>query len=266
MQVKKIVLDGKKNGFLVKLSNGSFIKTTKHNYHKVFGNLLYARALAATNGCITQKDYTLILKIGKNQIPMSITQRVNDHIEFYGKVNGEVILFKVYESSKRVATDCGYIVFDNGDKQRTHSKKRQNRLMDLMTDHIALISQKYGMIDEIIQYDEGITVIFRNTTTRLDIVSNKYLININQLRKEKQGVISEREYFRALPFDKDMDRYTTFYSFTSKEFYEPPRKNQQNIGVNTRLNMIDSIKLYWNGDEDHKPWFKRMKFAGDILF
>ena len=68
---------------------------------------------------------------------------------------------------------------------------------------------------------------------------------MNQWRKD---VVSEEPgYSRCLPFIKNMDKFVTWYTFISKELYEPNKKNSRaNLAKSFRELLVDDLVQNWS--------------------
>ena len=243
------LMDGRDVGLKVKIG-GKYLKT-KNNRDRLFTNLEFSKSIAYINGAKSGRDYEIILYLNGTVIPFEYIQMVNNNLEFFGeRDDGQITRFVVSQQYIREFGNFGYIVFDNGDTVRTDKEegiKRNGILQKIMMQAIDKVAMDVGNVAGVYPWDKGITVEFTHTTSKLDIVTNSGLMDINQWRKGREGEVEEPEYSRCFPFIKSMDKFVTFYTFTSKEMYEPFKVSGSNASApkTFRNLMIEELKENW---------------------
>lgn len=228
-------------GFKVKIF-GKYLKTTKGS-ERVLGNLELAKAIAYANGAKSDRDFEVEFVVYKNRIPFEYIQKINNHYEFFGETNGQLVRFIIKEESITEYNNFGYIVFDNGDNERVNKEigiKRNRALRNILISSIEKIALRTGTVSDINVYDRGVTVSFFNTTSKLSFVNNNEIMEINQWRRELDT--ENKDYKACFPYLKYMDKFTTFYSFTSKELYE------SSIAENSRIHLPKDFRDMIMGD------------------
>ena len=221
MNTEYFICDGRNVGFKVFTKDSCYLKT-KNGADRIFNSVDFAKAIAFINGCRSADDFELHLYVYGNVIPFKYLQRINDNIEFFGDNDGELTRYVIEETKVREYNNFGYICFDNGDVERTDKKdgiKRGKLLKKIIAESIENLNEQTLMVSNILEYDKGIMLKFYHTTATLDIVTNSGLMDINQWRREVES--EDPAYSRCFPFIKGMDKFVTFYTFISKEVYEP---------------------------------------------
>ena len=245
-------MDGKDVGLKIKI-NGQYLKT-KNNKDRLFTNIDFAKSIAFINGA-NARDYELELYMFGSVIPYGYTQLVNNKLEFFAvDETNSVSRYSVEQSRTREYTNFGYIIFDNGAEERIDKEigtKRNKQLVHMLIDAIESLNQKYGGVDSIIPWDKGINVRFKHTTAQLEILTNSGLMDLNQWRKGLEGEV-EAEYSRCYPFVKQMDKFVTFYSFVSKELYEPYKIKTSNAELAKKYRELIIEELTNNWDQYNK--------------
>lgn len=139
----------------------------------------------------------------------------------YHVITDKMIYF-IKEQEVRTVKQIRYFVFDNGDVERTKpevGKKRSRKLMNMILQASRSYFYAQGYLDGIarISSDE-IEISFKNSSAKIHILTNGLIANINQNRKTDT---TGSQYCRCLPFDSNLDKFTTFYSYVSKDSMEP---------------------------------------------
>lgn len=253
-------LNERSNGFCVKLnSTGDFIRSQQKQI-KLFGNLEFAETFAYVRGAENSRDFELFVYINGSIIPYDSIQKVGNGIyEFYGEVNDEVIKFIIVESSLRSVMDIKYMVFDKGDENRSYHAKRLVKLWRGIEEALEDIASTTNLDMEC--SNDHIKVSVRHTTATLYICTNSYILNLNMERKKRDSM--NYEYYRAFPYMKNMDRYTTMYSFIVKEHNEPDYACDKILDFLDNLrNVIIDKMVEFEYIQDHK--IVPMDFKGDI--
>lgn len=264
MKIETINLDHGKNGFLIVPNEPNPEEEYKQ---KLYSNLQLPSAILSTKKNKDQFHIELFLK--DTYIPLEYIEYVSDHWEFFGRKKGDVCRFQVYEDKEHVVSNLGYIVFDNGDVERSYFVDRAIELYDEMWNHIHIMwRNKENHIDNI-HYDNKnmeIDISFFNTTTELHIRTIQHMIAYNQERIKRKGEKVSSVYYRVLPFIKEMDRNSCFYTYVTRIEHEPCKNGSyvDTVANTFILNLIDSIKSTWSGNPVTEPHFVEVEFGGKI--
>jgi len=64
---------------------------------------------------------------------------------------------------------------------------------------------------------DELEISFKNSSAKIHIMTIGLIANINKVRRESEGI---SVYKRCIPFDNALDKYTTLYSYVTKETAE----------------------------------------------
>lgn len=245
---KKVILDGVSNGVLVKLINPKTNRfdyaTRKNGEPRLFKNF----KIAKLNADFYFKNYKhrYIFKIGDKYISFNDCISINNSYQYID--NNDGIRYIITEEKEYKIIYDGYIVFEDGDTKRTDKKngfKKQKELMLYITDICGRILrnssdslwEKNIFISSIkkkenFKYSE-IIVSLGNSTAKIHIMNNSRLMDINQERKEQN--------LRAIPFLKNMDKFTTMSIFVTKDYLDPINNNSEEKADTIINELIDTL-------------------------
>ena len=246
---EQMEMDGKNVGIKVKLKSTGMYLQTKNKRDRIFTNVEFAKSIAYINGCNSGRDFDLVLYVYGNEIYYEYIQTINEYLEFFGvDEHHNLIRYMIRQSQCREYNNFGYIVFDQGDVIRTSKtagEKRNKILKSIIQHSIENLNDKYHVIEDIMIWDSGISLKFIHTTAKLDVMTNSQMMDINQWRKNIET--DEIEYKHCFPFIKTMDKYTTFYTYISKELYEPVKTDKSNAKLpeNFRDLLIEDLVANW---------------------
>jgi len=67
---------------------------------------------------------------------------------------------------------------------------------------------------------DEIEISFKNSSAKIHVMTNGLISNINKTRKENNEGL-QPQFSRCIPFDNSLDKYTTIFSFVTKNVAEP---------------------------------------------
>lgn len=257
-----IELDGIKNGIaiLVKYTNNPKPKyiMTRENGIRLFNNLKVAKAVARTVKGIEPKIEYHIVVDGK-VYPISKCRKYHGRYKIIDTETNEIIT--VAEKLSYKASNFSYIVCDNGDTVRCDKKYGSRRVHDLFDDiagavELCVIGNlgEFG-ISTVDRYKSEIVVHLRNCTASVHICTNSNLMDINQCRKEEGD--------KVFPFSKNMDKYTTFYTYISKDVSEPTRINSEEMAIAMRERIVECLASF---DPESNVHLSQVDYNGYVNF
>lgn len=116
--------------------------------------------------------------------------------------------------------------------------------------------------------DRELEVAFKNSTTKIYIMSNHAIAQFNIARKSLN--FNSTMFTRALPFIRGMDNFMSFYCYVCKDNVEP----NDGMGFEGRVNddverffqyIIDYLWDYTMDDTENPPSYVTVDFGGTIL-
>jgi len=219
-------LDGRTTGIAVKVTYKNTKKhrfiVTKENKIRLFDNLEVAKTVAKTvTGIESKIDY--YISVNDKMYPLDKIYKVHGVYKIIDKDTQTIISVK--EKTEYKASKFGYIVFEDGDTTRCEKKYGHERNDQLMNSIAAAIElafienrDEFG-VAYTESYNSEFVIHLRNCTGAIHICTNGNLMDINQCRKE--------EGLKVFPFSKNMDKFTTFYTYISRDASEPSRVNSE---------------------------------------
>ena len=157
----------------------------------------------------------------------------------------------------------GYIVFENGDegkiKTKGHPKDRNNEYLAQIKKTIKHIMRDGQDIESVSVDSNGhICLNIPHSTGKVHICTNSQLIDLN-IERKSSGI-------RVLPFEKDMDKYLTFYIYIS--YIAQERKPDMDKMRGTREMVIQYLKedmSLLSNFSNSNPRYHQVEFMGDIF-
>lgn len=254
MDKKYYELDGRTNGFSMWIfDNNDFIKN-QNGKRMLFKSIELAKAYAFKQFNIHNSyEYKLWIVLDDLEIDYDDIELVNGIYEYYH--NSEIYL--ISPCIRNLVTRLGYFVFEDGDKKLTEKEYGKNRskelfgyIKDALTD---LIKQPSVYPIQIITTDKlgHLCVPIKNSTFKVHICFNHQIMTLNQKRKSEEC--------RCLPYEKSMDKYTTIYTYITKDVSEPKKISEseeeaikiQEAIINFLSNKYPEIKPKYTGVEFH---------------
>ena len=219
-------LDGITTGIAVKVTYTNTKKQrfiiTKENKIRLFDNLEVAKAVAKTVTGIEPKIEYFIL-VNNNMHNINKAYKINGVYKIIDKCNNQIISVK--EKTEYKASKFGYIIFEDGDTIRSdkqYGRQRNDQLMCTIASAIELAfienRDEFG-VAYTESYNSEFVIHLRDCTGAIHICTNGNLMDINQCRKEAG--------LKVFPFDKNMDKFTTFYTYISRDVSEPSRVDSE---------------------------------------
>lgn len=234
---KYVNLDGEKNGIIMKVSNKTSGKNgfkRKNNYvcHrdgniKLFSNfdIVKLNKILYYNNC----NVEYLFSIDKKTIPFYKCTKFEDGYHYIDLE--ENTRYIIHEKKEYKIIRNGYLVFEDGDINRCDKKygfKRRKELMLYISDMVKSILKNEN--DILRKKNIGITKINKindselilsvyRSTAKIHILTNSRLMDMNQERKLNN--------IRAIPFSKNMDKFTTMYVYADKDYFDPINNNAE---------------------------------------
>jgi hypothetical protein len=250
-------LDGKENGIVIKLINEEgFIKSAKGE-EILFKNIETARTYLANVKCIfNPMDYEVYFKLGEEYTCCDNVAKYDGYYQYFTETHRYFISPKYND----IVHKLGYIVFENGAEKQCdieYGKKRQKELykeIKYAVDDMVKNSYYNPGISSVVKDDNGfLTLLVSNSTAKIHIGSNYLLIDLNQRRKE--------EGLRVLRYEKDVDKFLTFYSFITIDESESMRFKSFEKADFLLSTLIESLKIRI---PESFPNYRGVDFYGNI--
>ena len=250
---KKIKLDGKRCGFGAawydENGNDIFIRN-KDGSFKLFKNKnSLVSWMINKEKIINPSLYEIFIDSGNGfLIPYDEIEKVDNHYEWYSDCN-ELFLF--YEEQETKVLQLGYFVFEKPRQERIPKEEGKQKSKKLYQSckyalqELLLYPNAPYALDHISSDEFGnICGYLRGNTGQIHICKNIKLIEMNKDRKEK-GV-------RCLPFERDIDIFSSIYVFITRDFSEPNYfETEQKLAL-TRDVILDILQQEYP-DTVYKP-------------
>jgi hypothetical protein len=230
---KTITIDGQTNGIIAKMTSNGKDKYImgNNNQPRLFTNLEVCKNVSKMIAGDKKLSYYIMLDeytiIDINEC--TILYKHNTYQYFHND-----ILYIIKESRIYRTSSLGYICFEDGDTKRcykAYGTKRQYELMRLIRTSLGGIQKTNNTIQEIKSLYKEYIVYIKGTTAKLHILYNSQLMTINQTNKSEDK--------RCLPFDKNMDKYVTFYSYIATD--ETESKSIKIEGENNANKVLNNL-------------------------
>lgn len=239
--------NGKKIKSVSKCSNFITINTPENNEKKIriFDNLEIAKLIVSerNNPAVENATYYIYREDGTMIDVKKCFKDKNNVYHYFDKEND--IKYEIeLEPSKKIL-NYGYIIFENGDTERTEKAegaKKRRKYFEELSDicNYQIMKNLPNWASRIILTKNEIVLPIRCTTAEIHIMTNSRLMDINQERKSKGNY--------AIPFNKGMDKFTTFFYYIAKERSEPIRFKGSEIGLEVFTGIIEDVKYYYGKD------------------
>ena len=247
MNFLDVNLDGKDNGIVIKFINNDntthFLNRKVENKYSpiLFKNEDVARITARISKRSNSRA-ELLFKIGTVLIPLTHCYKDDDYT--YRYIDKDNNLYVIHTDYYHKVNSIGYFVFENGDTNIIKDKKigvpklksYMNIMMEAASNMILADTSLYSIKNRY----RGFDIHIKGTTGCIRVSTISRMIDINQSRKEKN--------VKALPFIKDMDRYTTFYVCNTIDRSE----NLKYDGINKVEKALDELVQYLSTATDIK--------------
>lgn len=258
-----VELDGIKNGIIVEqiCSNGKKkIISDKAGGPRLFKNLEVAMTNAHYLLDKSNGDIDYFFKIGMKKLKVADSQMIKGIYQLYDFKNS--IKYNISEDKSVKVVKLGYIVTENGDTVRCDKQygiKQVKKLLEYSRDIcFGILCENMDISFTRIQRGNyRYTFSIKNSTGKINIVTNSKLMDINQARKEDD--------IRCLPYLKEMDKFTTLYVYATKDPAETPKANTDEA-IDKLIGYIvnDFNYYYFTEDDDSEVFFKEVEFNGYI--
>ena len=245
---KNVKLNGKDQGVAVIISKNpktgayNFFKDKKTDQIKLFLNIEMAKSISDKQlSNVANRQFCFILA-DKKMIMLDECQKVGNSYQYSYQYIEDDSVYYIKEDYTAKVTSIGYLTFYDGDTVRCDkaegaNKNKQlfsevrNEIMQLFRENI----KGYGIKNIFSKYREYV-IKPQDTSCRIHILQVSQMMSINQLRKEKGE--------RVLIFNKDMDKFTTFYVYITKMTDEPKYIDSDTLGNKIIELMIDDFKYF----------------------
>ena len=256
-----IKFDGENSGIIAQIKNvnGNKIRfITLNNKPRLFNNIDVARIMAGVimeDNSFSYWIYTGSMKniININKCKYNKRRHTFQYIDMENKV-----IYNFIEERKHRLSNLGYLVFDEGDVKRTDKEigvLRQKELVGYIADIASgLLGEKwedYGVSLIEVKRKEVVLHI-KSTTTKIHIASNSKIMDINQAKGLTPGV-------KRIPFIKSMDKFVTFYVFSSKDIGEGKRVGGDEKAKYIIDCIVNDLKRYY---PESNPKLERIDYTG----
>ena len=262
-EAKYYELDGKTAGIIIKIGE-DYYKDGKGNLY-LFKSLDLAKTyLARDKKIYNPKDYKIYILIKEND---------NEEIlDYNNMIDYEGIYYYITENAKSYfispiikneISRIGYFVFEDGDKilsDKEYGKKRNKEIYNYIVKALSdmVLNSYLPMSKPSIEYiskDENghLFAKMKNSTVKIHICLNNQIMDLNQYRKDNN--------IRCLPYDKNMDKYLSIYTYITKDMAEPKKFKSEIYGQSIQDDLITYINNYYPESE---PRYIGIQFNGKI--
>lgn len=258
-----VELNGTTNGIAAMVTYSNTKKrrflVNKENKIRLFTNMKVATTVAKSVAGIEPRiEYYFILDEKQYPLSTSYNQRYGVY-KFVDKDTNQII--SVREKLEYRGSNFCYIVFENGDTNRCDKKYGYKRSQELF--RFIMCGIEAAFTDNFDEYNISYTDVYRgeivvhlkNCTGSIHIHTNSNLMDINQCRKEEEK--------KAFPFDKNMDKFTTFYTYISKDVTEPIRFNSEEKSVKLLNRIVEHLSKM---DPEVEPKIVNVNCNGFVTF
>jgi hypothetical protein len=269
-KTKTVVLDGNNNFISVSVTN---LDKSRELYplllHKdaedmmKFTNIEAAK-LAARKILDSSKSVEYYFNIGNTIININDTQKINGAYEYYD--DNRRIKFYIKDTVTHRLIKAGYIVFEHGNEKfsdKEYGIRRQQELAEWIDGIIIKNIRNSGVVGieskKKISSKETVLKI-KDSTAKIHILTNSGLMDINQSRKENNQ--------KCIPYLKNMDKYTTFCVYCTKDIQERIYFNTDKKVIEILTYIITELRNSLPGtslDEINPSWIET-EFAGYVTF
>lgn len=230
MIIKDYVMDGVNVGVAINYldNNGSHYlrKKTQDGTNKVrLYKSVSTAALAASY--FVSNDAAVNLQLCFDDVAVSIDscQKIGNTYQIFK----DDTLIRIEENQLSILIGSGYFVFENGDTERSdrlYGVKIQDTYLKIIKDmfytfimyNIKAENFSGNLIERIERKSNKEYVIkLNNSSVKIHIMLNSALMDLNQYRKSK--------FIGCIPFDKNMDKYTTIFCYITRDPSEPSKAN-----------------------------------------
>lgn len=230
-------LDGKDNGFALWIYEEERFVQNTYNKTLLFKSLDLAKVYIA-NQCNILNPYNykvLIILSDRGEIDFNNVYGDEDTDIYYYYDNDELIAIEP-DCNEQVLS-LGYYVFEEGDTiqtQKEYGKRRQKELFRYINESFADIMKYSSKIAKINRdRNNHLCISIANSTSKIHVCFNSQIMTLNQERKEL-GI-------RCLPYEKEIDKYTTIYTYITRDFSEPKSFNSDKVAKEVFYNSITFI-------------------------
>lgn len=211
-------LDGISKGIAIEILGKENNEKSKfmmyQDKYRLFPNLEVAKVVAKF--MYPDNRYKLYIYLGGKWLySLSDAQQVNNALHMH--IDGKY--YVINQTRKYTSNIFGYLVFEDGDTVRcdakTYGHKRQYELIKLIREASQeILMEKWPQfgITQIEKRQREYILHLKGTTAKVHFLHGAQLMDINQDRKEKGQ--------KCFVFDKNMDKFTTFYVFIDRDFAE----------------------------------------------
>ena len=190
----------------------------------------------------------------KLEIDYDNIQKCNGYYQYF---NGATLHFVKPQDEREVVT-CGYLVFEDGDTKRTdkeYGKTRSRELYQYTTEMIdKIVRDKVSIVEKVYRDNNGfLSLKIKDSTGIIKLCYNNEFMSLNQDRKN--------DGLRCLPFDKNVDKFTTLYIFSTKESGE---KYNPIFDIKDIINLI--VEYLENEYPEAEARYMKVPFTGSISY
>ena len=169
------------------------------------------------------------------------------------------VLHFVKPQDEREVVTCGYLIFEDGESKRSdkeYGKTRGRELYSYTTEMIdKIVRDKVSVVEKVYRDNNGfLSLKIKDSTGVIKLCYNNEFMTLNQNRKN--------DGLRCLPFDKNLDKFTTLYIFSTKESRE--EYNHQIFVIKDIINLI--VEYLQSEYPEAEARYMKVPFTGYISY
>lgn len=231
-----LVLDGLKNGFICFITETE--KCLLSNGNKLYINMELMKAAIIKAG-LKHREYKILLSFMHKDKRVTISYN-----EVLKLSNGTYVFYYndekyiVTESTEEIIIGAGYMIINDGDKNRIDDFKEGIKVYRDLTNRV------YGICKNLVRYPELHLLInkhswkrfcigFTDSTVKITFLDRDIMVKMNQARMT--------EGKKVFPYYKNMDKYSTLYALVTCE----AREGKESV-LGTAIDFLDYIANNYN--------------------
>lgn len=255
-----ISLDGRKNGIAIFLQNDQKMlkcKKDQQTVDKLFRSVKLAKVfLNVALKTVNPRDYSLLFVIDGKKFGFEESGFYNDHYIIYDRdIEDNIIKYVVSEGESDQVIDLGYLVpitSPSADDQKEKRQAYQKIILNYVKTTLRHMMLENKYFEKITKDKYGhICAELKLSSAKIHICTNAQLIKLNQLRKQNQ--------IRCLPFEKNIDTYSTLYYYITKDVHECEGFGSAELAKEYLNALVDRISFM-----EEEFCLKPVEFKGDI--
>lgn len=262
MKVNEIYvsLDGRKNGVAIFLqTEQNMVKCRKDQQvvDKLFRSVNLAKIfLKVALGITDPRDYSLVFVIDGRKFGYIESGFYNNHYIIYDRdPEKEPVKYIVSEGESDQVVKLGYLVFENNpdtDEPKDQRQLFQKSILNNTKSKIQEMMLENRYFEKVSKDPNGhICAQLKFSSAKIHICMNPQLIKLNQERKQKQ--------IRCLPFDKNIDTYSSLYCYITKDVHECDGFGSAELAIEYLDELVTRLQ-----EINKEIYFYAVEFKGEI--